>query len=238
MRLHIYKDADAVCEALAEWIVELMNKTLQQKERFTWALSGGETPKKLYQLLASKKFSKKINWSKIFIFWGDERVVPFDDERSNAKMAYDNLLYNVAIPSSQINKILTDVTPEESAKQYEKLLHKYFDDNQLTFDLALLGMGDDGHTLSLFPDSENLNDKTSWVKTDNIEHTGMKRITLMPAVINRSCAIVFLVTGKNKAKVLKEILQEQLLNYPAALIKPLTGELHWFVDEAAGITIK
>ena len=238
MQLHIYKDGDAVCEALAEWIVELMNKTLQQKERFTWALSGGETPKKLYQLLASEKFSKKINWSKIFIFWGDERVVPFDDERSNAKMAYDNLLYNVAIPSSQINKILTDVTPEESAKQYEKLLHKYFDDKQTTFDLALLGMGDDGHTLSLFPDSENLNDKASWVKTDNIEHTGMKRITLMPAVINRSCAIVFLVTGKNKAKVLKEILQEQLQNYPASLIKPLTGELHWFVDEAAGITIK
>ena len=238
MQLHIYKDGDAVCEALAEWIVELMNKTLQQKERFTWALSGGETPKKLYQLLASKKFSKKINWSKIFIFWGDERVVPFDDERSNAKMAYDNLLYNVAIPSSQINKILTDVTPEESAKQYEKLLHKYFDDKQTTFDLALLGMGDDGHTLSLFPDSENLNDKASWIKTDNIEHTGMKRITLMPAVINRSCAIVFLVTGKNKAKVLKEILKEQLQNYPASLIKPLTGELHWFVDEAAGITIK
>lgn len=234
MQLHIYKISDDVCNALAAWIAALINKTLEVKKKFTWALSGGETPKKLYQILTSDLYKENIHWDRIHIFWGDERLVPFTDERSNAKMAFDNLLDRVKIPSSQIHKIWTDVTPEESAKQYEKLLHQYFDDKQTTFDLVLLGMGDDGHTLSLFPNAETLHDQQSWVKADNVGQKNMKRITLMPAVVNRSSAVVFLVTGEKKASVLKEVIENtSQQKYPSQLIQPANGELHWFLDEDA-----
>ncbi len=233
MQLHVYKNGEEVCDALAVWIVELISKTLEVKEKFTLALSGGETPKKLYQILASDAYREKIKWDRLHIFWGDERFVPFNDERNNAKMAFDNLLSKVKIPAEQVHKIWTDVTPEASAKQYENILHKYFDDKQTTFDLVLLGMGDDGHTLSLFPGNAILNDKNSWASAVSSKEKG-ERITLMPAVVNKSAAIAFLVTGESKAKILKEVLENSTShNYPAQLIQPANGELYWFIDEAA-----
>ena len=238
MHLHVYKDAQETTVALAEWITSLIQKTLAVKERFTIALSGGETPKKLYQTLASDPYYEKINWNKLHMFWGDERVVPSNDERSNAKMAYDNLLDKVKIPADQLHKIWTDISPGESAKHYEKILHQYFDDKQTTFDLVLLGLGEDGHTLSLFPGSEILHDDSSWV---NVVHTKEKgdRITLMPAVVNRSSAVAFLVTGENKANVLQQIIEEpEQHNYPARLIQPYNNELHWFLDEGAAKYLK
>ncbi len=238
MQLHIYKDAEETTNALADWITTLIQKTLEVKDRFTIALSGGETPKKLYQTLASQAYREKINWDRLHIFWGDERFVPFNDERNNAKMAFDNLLSKVNIPEEQIHKIWTDVTPETSAKQYENILHKYFDDKQTTFDLVLLGMGDDGHTLSLFPGNQVLNDSNSWASAVSSKEKG-ERITLMPAVVNKSSATVFLVTGESKAKILEEVLQNITPhNYPAQLIQPANDELHWFVDEAAAKYLK
>jgi 6-phosphogluconolactonase len=237
MYLHIYKDAEETTNALADWIVTLIKKTLEAKDRFTIALSGGETPKKLYQKLASDAYRGKINWNRLHIFWGDERFVPFNNDNNNAKMAFDNLLCNVNIPAEQIHKIWTDVTPAESAKQYENLLHKYFDEKQTTFDLVLLGMGDDGHTLSLFPGNEILNDKSSWVAAVTSKEKG-ERITLMPSVVNRSSAIAFLITGESKAKILQEVLEHQQHNYPAQLIQPANGELYWFVDQAAAKNLK
>jgi 6-phosphogluconolactonase len=238
MHLHIYKDAEEATDALAGWITSLIQKTVAVKDRFTIALSGGETPKKLYQKLGSVTCNEKINWNKLHVFWGDERVVPFDDERNNAKMAYDNLLGKVTIPSSQVHTIWTDILPEESARQYEKLLHQYFDEKQTTFDLVLLGMGDDGHTLSLFPGSEVLQDKNSWVSSVHSKEKG-DRITLMPAVVNRAAAIAFLVTGKNKAQVVKEVMEaQQQYLYPVQLIQPVNNEVHWFIDEDAASSMK
>ena len=238
MHLHIYKDAQETTVALADWITSLIQKTLEVKDRLSIALSGGDTPKKLYQTLASDPYREKINWNKLHIFWGDERIVPFDDERSNAKMAYDTLLNNVKIPSGQVHKIWTDIIPEQSAGQYEKLLHQYFDDKQTTFDLVLLGMGDDGHTLSLFPGSENLKDTSSWVAAVHSKEKG-DRITLMPAVVNRSSSIAFLVTGENKADVLQQILEQpEQHDYPAQLIQPLNNGLHWFIDEGVASCLK
>lgn len=238
MHIHVYKDADEVCNALAEWIAAVIDKTLTVKEIFTLVLSGGETPKKLYKRLSSSPYSERIKWHRVHIFWGDERVVPFNDESNNAKMAFDNLLDKINIGHEQVHKILTDIEPEESAKQYENILHKYFDNKPTTFDLVLLGMGDDGHTLSLFPGNEVLNDKINWVKAVAVKDKG-ERITLMPSIVNRSAAIVFLVTGKNKAKILAEIISEpNNKKYPAQLIQPSNAELHWFVDEEAAIYIK
>lgn len=237
MHLHVYKDAQETTIALADWITSLIQKTVEVKDKFTIALSGGETPKKLYQTLASDPYREKINWNKLHIFWGDERCVPFDDERSNAKMAYDNLITKVKVPSEQVHKIWTDIDPHESAKQYEKLLHQYFDDKQISYDLVLLGMGGDGHTLSLFPGSEILQDHTSWVTAVHSKEKG-DRITLMPSIVNRSSAVAFFVTGENKAKVLQQVLEGHERFYPAQLIQPLNGELHWFADSAAAKDLK
>lgn len=239
MHLHIYKNAAETSIALADRIVLLIKNTLVKNNRFTIALSGGETPKKLYQVLASATYRNKIDWSRLHIFWGDERMVPFNDERSNAKMAFDILLDNVNIPADQIHRIQTDIDPPEAALQYEKILHQYFDSSKTTFDVVLLGMGDDGHTLSLFPNAEVLTDTSSWVKADTNEQKGMQRITLMPAVVNLSSAIVFLVTGESKAKVLQQIIEEpQQHAYPSQLIQPVNGELYWFADEAAAKYLK
>ena len=237
MHLHIYKSAEETITALANWITSLIQKTLEVKDKFTIALSGGETPKKLYQRLASDEYREKINWSRLHIFWGDERFVPFTDDSNNAKMAFDNLLSKINIPSEQIHTMWTDVTPQESATQYENILHKYFDKKQTTFDLVLLGMGDDGHTLSLFPGNEVLNDTTSWVSAVGSKEKG-ERITLMPSVVNRSSAIAFLITGESKAKILQQVLESQENNYPAQLIQPSNGELYWFVDEAAAANLE
>ena len=241
MYLKVYKNADETTIALADWIVALIKKTLEAKERFTIALSGGDTPKKLYQTLASDAYREKINpiaigWSRLHIFWGDERLVPFSDDSNNAKMAFDNLLSKVDIPSDQVHKIWTDVSPEESAQQYDNILHKYFDEKQTTFDLVLLGMGDDGHTLSLFPGNEILNDKI-WVSAVASKEKG-ERITLMPSVVNRASAIAFLITGESKAKILQEVLESQQHNYPAQLIQPANGQLYWFLDEKAAKYLK
>lgn len=236
MQLHIYKTAGETITALADWITSLIQKTLEVKERFTIALSGGETPKKLYQTLASDLYREKINWNKLHIFWGDERVVPFDDDRSNAKMAYDSLLDKVKVPPGQVHKIWTDLVPEESVKQYEKILHQYFDEKQTTFDLVLLGMGEDGHTLSIFPGAK-IPDKDAWVAAVDSKEKG-ERITMLPSVVNRSSAIAFLITGDKKAKVLQQVLEDEQHQYPAKLIQPLNNELHWFIDEAAAGCLK
>ena len=238
MTLKIYKDPGALSDAAAEWIADLVRKVLQRQNRFTIALSGGSTPQKLHRILA-EKYADKIDWSRLHIFWGDERAVPFGDERNNARMAYETLLNHVPVPASQIHVMRTDIEPAVAAAQYEEILHKYFDNHETTFDLVLLGMGDDGHTLSLFPGTEIVHENTSWTKAFYLKAQDMYRISLTAPVVNRSMAVAFLTTGSNKAEPLKEVLKGSFNpdKYPSQLIKP-SGELYWFVDEAAASLIK
>src|SRR5450432_1716911 len=156
MNVEIFKDPADLCKGLAEWITGMIEETLTRKERFSFVLSGGNTPKQLHILLASSPFKERIDWSKINIFFGDERAVPLTDERNNARMAFDTLLDKVSIPVNQIHIMDTSLPPAEAALQYEKSLQKYFGTTPpelpaQSFDLIILGMGDDGHTLSLFP---------------------------------------------------------------------------------------
>lgn len=241
MQIHIYKDGDEVTTALAEWMTELITKTLLTKDKFTLALSGGETPKALYKKLAASPYKEKIEWGKIHFFWGDERVVPFTDERNNAKMAYDNLLDKINVSEEHIHIMRTGIEPVDAAIKYEKILHQYFDNETTitTFDLVLLGMGDDAHTLSLFPNSLALFQNNKWVMEVSSKEKG-KRITLLPSIVNLSSSIVFLVTGAAKANTLKKVLdgEYQPDKFPAQLIKPANGELHWFADEDAASRLK
>lgn len=253
MQLHIFENINELSKTVADWMVERINKTLQQQERFTLVLSGGSTPKKLHELLASEEYKNKIDWCKIHIFWGDERFVPFNDERNNAKMCFDTLLNHVPVPKDQIHIMQTEnITPEASAKAYEDVLKKYFPEaasyeqtgnRQLatgnieqTFDLVILGMGDDGHTLSLFPrKTEVIHEAKRLCTSLWLESQNMYRVTLTHPIVNHAAAIAFLVTGSGKAKALHEVLKGSYNPdlYPSQIIKPSNGELHWFVDETA-----
>jgi 6-phosphogluconolactonase len=256
MQLHIYKDPEALSEASAKWISDVISDTLKNKDRFTIALSGGSTPQRLHKILAASPYKEQIDWSRLHIFWGDERAVPFDDIRNNAKMAYDTLLNFVPVPAAQIHVMRTDIAPEQSALEYETILHQYFPQPEGTasasgnahpsssaersFDLVLLGMGDDGHTLSLFPGTEVVHEEKAWAKAFFLKAQDMYRITLTKTIVNRSARVAFLTTGTGKAHALKEVLQGTYNPdlYPSQEIKVPGGELHWFVDEAAAAGLK
>lgn len=235
MKLHIFKTKEEMSDQLASWMCDLIEESLKNQEFFTLALSGGETPKLLYKKLVSSKYKEKINWKRIHIFWGDERVVPFTDDRNNAKMAYKLLIDHLDIPATQVHIIRTDIEPNFAVDEYRKLLHTYFDHTPRSFDLVLLGMGDDGHTLSLFPDSPVIEENTYWVNAVFSKKQEMYRITLMPLLVNRASHIAFMVDGEKKATVLQQVLEGKYnpTKLPAQIIKPKEGELHWFLDEEA-----
>ena len=250
MQLHISKNIDALSIAVADKMAEYINEVLQTKDRFTLVLSGGSTPKKLHEVLSSDDYKNKIDWAKVHIFFGDERFVPFTDERNNAKMAFDTLLNHVPVAAANIHIMQTEnIKPQQSAIAYEEILHKYFDASAFsdelsafsfqpsaTFDLVLLGMGDDGHTLSLFPGkTEVIHETEKWCTALWLETQNMFRITLTHPVVNKSGAIFFLVSSSSKAKVLQEVLKGKFDpdTYPSQIINPANGQLHWFVDEDA-----
>ncbi|HMC84849.1 MAG TPA: 6-phosphogluconolactonase [Chitinophagaceae bacterium] len=239
MEMHIYKDGDELSIEVAKWLVDYIAATLKKQDRFTLVLSGGSTPHKLNTLLAGSPYKEKIDWSKLHIFWGDERFVPFEDDRNNAKMAFDTLLNHVPVPASQIHVMRTkDIIPEVAAGEYEKILRKYFPATvpaSTTFDLIFLGMGDDGHTLSLFPGMHIMHEENKWVTSLFLKEQDMFRITLTPVLVNRSACIAFLAAGAGKAIALQHVIEGDYQPdvYPSQIIKPLNGEVHWFVDEAA-----
>ncbi len=240
MELNIYKDADELSMGVAKWLTGYITDTLKKKDRFTIALSGGSTPHKLHTLLAGPPFKDQIDWSKLHIFWGDERAVPFEDSRNNAKMAYDTLLNHVKVPASQIHIMRTDIEPEAAAAAYEKVLHHYFHAHETSFDLVFLGMGDDGHTLSLFPGTQVIHEENKLALAYYLEAQGMYRITLTAPIVNRSAAIAFLVAGSSKAPALKEVIEGDYNpdKYPSQIIKPASGEVYWFTDEAAAALLQ
>jgi 6-phosphogluconolactonase len=256
MQLNISKNIEELSWRMAEWMVDHIHETLQTQDRFTIALSGGSTPKKLHLLLASDEFKNKIDWKKLHVFWGDERYVPFNDERNNAKMAFDTLLDHVPVPKSQIHIMRTDIDADKSANEYENILKEYFPAAEsytlqaasdltshvshfTTFDLVLLGLGDNAHTLSLFPHEEVIHEKDHWVRAVFVKEVNMMRITLTTPVVNLSNRIAFLVSGQDKADAVSHILSDNYDPdlYPAQVIKPANGELYWFLDEAAATKI-
>jgi 6-phosphogluconolactonase len=241
MELHISKDNTALSTAVANWMVEYIATALQHQARFTLVLSGGSTPQKLNNLLAKAPYKEKIDWSRLHIFWGDERFVPFEDERNNAKMAFDTLLSHTPVLPENIHVMKTDGTPEAAAAGYEKILKTYFseDPDMASFDLVLLGMGDDGHTLSLFPGTHVMHVEDRWATSLFLPSQNMYRVTLTAPIVNRASCIAFLVSGEGKAHALRQVIEGDYQPdlYPSQVIQP-NGGLHWFVDEAAAALLE
>jgi 6-phosphogluconolactonase len=228
----IWPDALALSHAVANLIVTESNKAVQQKGNFTIALSGGSTPKLLFQLLALPPYKNSIPWKKIIIAFGDERFVAPANDESNFKMAKEALLQHVPVPAKNILAIKTvKVTPAQSALLYEAAIKKYIS-NKHPFDLILLGIGEEGHTASIFPQSELITDKKHWVKNVWVAKKNMDRISFTMPFINQAKNIAFLVSGENKAAIIKKIFSKAGAALPAAIVKAKENTF-WFLDEAA-----
>jgi 6-phosphogluconolactonase len=228
----IWPDALTLSHAVAHLIVTESNKAVQKKGSFTIALSGGSTPKLLFELLTQPPYKNNIPWKKIIFAFGDERFVPSTSEESNYKMASDALLKQVPVPAKNILIVPTvKVTPAQSAKKYEAALKKHASTKH-PFDLVLLGIGEEGHTASIFPNSKLISDKKNWVQHIWVAEKNMERISFTLPFINQAKNIAFLVTGEAKAAIIKKIFSKSGTSLPAAMVKA-TKNTFWFLDEAA-----
>lgn len=233
--IQIYNNTEEINTVAADLFVAAAQQAIAKKNKFTVVLTGGSSPAGIYKLLASDAYKAKIDWSKVFVFWGDERWVPLNDDLSNAKMSYASLLSHVPIPKANIFEMYAaGVSPEEYAVTYEQSIKEVLG-NEGKFDLILLGMGDDGHTASLFPGQEVLEEQEKWVDAYYLEPQKMHRITLTAPLINKAEKIVVVAFGEKKANALKEVTRGAYnpTTYPMQLIKPVTGELLFLVDKAA-----
>ena len=233
--LKIFPTADDLSISAAELIIAIAHDAITARGRFTISLSGGQTPEKLYSLLAKPPWREQIEWLKTFIFWGDERYVRFDDSHNNAHQAKSILLDNLAIPASNTYLINVNLQPNQAAMEYEKEIKTFFKNEPPRFDLVLLGLGENGHTASLFPGITVLAEQLEGVRDVYVDEEKMFRITMTAPLINLARHILFLVTGTNKSEILKKILTSSFQpdHYPAQLIKPNDGELLWFADKEA-----
>ncbi len=237
--LKVYPSVSELNKGAAEFIIAIASKSIAERGRFIISLSGGLTPQKLYALLAELPYREQINWMQTFIFWGDERCVSLNDNRNNAHMAKKILLDKVNIPNSKIHPIPVYLPPAEAAATYEKGLKDFFKDEAPQFDLILLGLGVNGHTASLFPETKVIDDRAEGVRQVYVEEEREFRISMTAPLINRARRILFLVSGDNKAEILKKVLTApyQPDKFPAQLIKPKDGELCWYVDDSAASLI-
>ncbi|MDX6692727.1 MAG: 6-phosphogluconolactonase [Blastocatellia bacterium] len=235
-KVMVFADAEEVARAAAECFVESSREAIRAAGRFSVALSGGSTPQRAYQLLASDPFKKRVDWTKTHIFFGDERCVPPSDADSNYRMADEALLARVPLPPQNIHRITGEGDAVAGARLYEDELQTFFAGSEWPrFDLVLLGMGDDGHTASLFPGTAALTEQRAWVAANWADKLNAYRITLTAPSINQAARVVFLVTGAGKAARLAEVIKgpREPARLPAQLIQPASGALEWFLDRAA-----
>ncbi|ABQ07800.1 6-phosphogluconolactonase [Flavobacterium johnsoniae] len=236
--IQIYNTTEEINTAAADLFTAAAQDAIAKRGKFTAVLTGGSSPSGIYKLLASDAYKNKIDWSKVYIFWGDERWVPLNDDLSNAKMSYAALLSHVPIPSENIFEMYKDgVTPEDYAVTYEQSIRKILGEEG-KFDFIFLGMGDDGHTASLFPGEAVLNEQNKWVDAYFLAPQNMHRITLTAPLINKAEKIIVVTFGEKKAHALKEVTKGEYNPslYPTQLIKPVSGELVFLVDKSAAGT--
>jgi 6-phosphogluconolactonase len=231
----IFASSGILYQAAVDYIIDRANKDVLLRKRFVIALSGGQTPERLYELFSGSPYRERMPWGKTFIFWGDERCVPLDDERNNAHRAKVILLDKVDLPPENIYRIPVDLTPITAAKAYQKMLKDFFGKEEICFDLILLGLGENGHTASLFPGTRVVHSDKEEINAVYVEEEKMYRITMTAPLINKARHVLFLVTGEKKAGILKNVLSNiyEPDKYPAQLIRPREGYLFWFIDMEA-----
>ena len=246
-KITVYPDSESLISGAADFIAHLASRAIAERGRFTLALSGGNTPRPVYARLATAGYRDRIDWSKVEIFFGDERCVPPGDHQSNYLMVRTALLDQVPLPPGNIYRIRGEEAPEQAAADYRAGLQRTFGGDPVAggpppegFDLILLGMGDNGHTASLFPGLAAVTETARWVMAQYVEVVSMWRVTMTPVVINAARQVAFLVSGAGKADMLLRVLEGpyQPVVLPSQVIKPTSGELHWLLDAPAAAKLR
>ncbi|MFY9720484.1 MAG: 6-phosphogluconolactonase [Candidatus Cybelea sp.] len=237
--VQIYSDAGEVAQALAELFVAAGRDAIAESGAFRVALSGGNTPRATYALLGSDRMRASLPWANVFIYFGDERCVAPSDERSNYRMACETFLDAVPIPRENINRMRGEIDPGIAANEYASLLRSTLGDEP-RLDLIMLGLGEDGHTASLFPGIVYDLETNSLAESIYAESQAMWRLSLTPKVLNLARRVVFAVEGAMKARALAAVLEGAYdpVTWPAQIVRPVSGELTWLVDRAAATLLR
>lgn len=233
--LHVMRSHEEASRTAAQLVADLSARCLASRGRFTIALSGGSTPRLLYELLASPPYLATIGWEGWGVFWSDERCVPPDHHDSNYRMAKESLLDFVQVPAANVHRMQGEGVPHVAAREYEELVKGYFRSPEPSFDLILLGIGDDGHTASLFPGTLALGERSRLVLHNWVPEHQDYRITFTLPLINAARMVAFVVTDDSKSEPLRRVLKpapgEPVL--PASLVRPSTDAVHWFLTQGA-----
>ncbi|MFO8098392.1 MAG: 6-phosphogluconolactonase [Salinibacter sp.] len=232
--VHRADDREALSRAAAQFLVADIHATLETQDAYSLALAGGSTPRRLYELLGAGA-AGTVPWDRVHLFWGDERYVPHDHPESNVRLVRETFLASAVVTEANVHPIPTQLdSAEAAAAAYADTLREHFGDRSATFDTVLLGLGSDGHTASLFPETPDLTDDPRWVRpvTAPPRHDIPARISCTLPVLNGARQAVFLVAGGRKAEALRGVLDDRDPSLPATHIRP-RGACHWFVDRAA-----
>lgn len=237
--LKVFPSKPELVKAVAERMVQSIAKAVRETGSCSIALAGGSTPRDVYARLAEPAYQNRISWKIVHLFWGDERTVPPDHPDSNYRMAQEALLNHIDIPPENVHRMSGETTPDSAAAKYAEILHNHFSSSQPQFDLVLLGMGDDGHTTSLFPETTALDEIDKTVAAVFVPKFDTWRITLTLPVLNAAKEVVFLVSGSSKARMIAHIakLDQPVKSTPASLIHPANGTLTWMLDADAAALI-
>ncbi len=237
--IKIYPNAVGLARESAFHFIDCANEAISEHGRFVVALAGGSTPRALYQTLATVELVPRIEWEKVHVFWGDERCVAPTHEESNYRMAFETMLRHLPIPVKQIYRMEGELEPKEAAKTYDTRLKNFFGQYTPRFDLILLGLGDDGHTASLFPGTKALSETKSWVVANYVRKLSSWRLTMTARLINQAANVTFLVSGDGKGEALQRVLAGRYTpeEIPAQMIRPEGGQLRWLLDKSAASLI-
>ncbi len=234
-KIEIVETPEKLTEVMSERIAEEAAAAVQQRGRFTLALSGGSTPASIYAALAKPPLVDQFPWQKTHLFWGDERHVWPNHEESNFRMVQQTLLNHAPVPVGNIHRVRAELAPGIAAFYYEKILHRIFEGTWPDFDLVLLGMGEDGHTASLFPDSAGLNEDRRWFIANEVPQLKTWRLTLSLPAINAARQVWVIIQGEKKAEMVSEVLLGDVnpQSKPIQAVQPIQGDYRWFLDRAA-----
>jgi 6-phosphogluconolactonase len=246
--LEVLPTATLAAEALARRFVAAASDAIGSRGAFVVVLSGGSTPRRVYARLAAEPFASSVDWSRVQVLWGDERCVPPDHEASNYRMAREALLDHVPIPEANVHRIRGEDDPAEAADAYEQVIRRVLrtptgpprDTPGERLDLVLLGLGEDGHTASLFPGAAVVPDDAHWVRAVYVPAVAAWRVTLTPVIINAGAEVAFLALGSAKAAMVRQVLEgpRRSEDLPAQLIAPAHGRMRWFLDASAAVELR
>jgi 6-phosphogluconolactonase len=235
--IQTFKNSQLLAESAALHFIDCAQEAIKDHGFFAVVLAGGSTPKATYEKLATLEYTSSVDWDKVHVFWGDERCVGPEHEDSNYRMAFNVMLRHSPISVKQIYRIQGELEPQNAAKAYENQLQTFFGGKVPRFDLILLGLGDDGHTASLFPDTKALQEKKRWVIENYVKKLSTWRLTMTVNLINQAANVTFLVSGKDKSNIVRRVLAGRYTpeELPAQMIRPEKGQLRWLMDHEAAV---